>query len=243
MSMPEPVSLPSFDFAQILPPFRFRFPTRMSVLPLAGRKLALVSPVPIDGRMAAAIAELGEVQFLIAPNQLHDRYLAAAVQRYPDAKLLAPPSLRAKRQDLRVHATLDEALPDALAAAVDSVRIDGAPGADEFVFFHRQTRTLVVTDLVFNIVRPEGVFANLLLFCVGCHARLASTRTWHVLVKDPSAAAASVERLLALPFETLVMAHGEIVREDARAKLERALQWFTRARGSASAGAEQTHAL
>src|SRR5688572_33331474 len=106
----QPSRLPVFDYDQVLP-LGFRFPARLSALPLADGKLALVSPVPIDDARAAALAELGSVEYLIAPNLLHHLYLEAAARRYPDARVLAPSRLRDKRPGLRVHAALDHVVP------------------------------------------------------------------------------------------------------------------------------------
>lgn len=236
--------LPVFDYDQVLP-LGFRFPARMSVLPLEPGKLALVSPIPIDDAGAAAIAELGRVEFLIAPNLLHHLYLDAAVRRYPHARVLAPRRLQKKKPALRIDAAIDvgtpePTLPVELAAAVDVVPVGGVPGMDELVFFHRATRTLVVTDLVFHVTQPRGWLAHLTLFLSGCHRRLASSRALRLLVKDRAAARASVERILALPFETLVMAHGEVIEVDARARLERALAWLSPARRTFSVSASGT---
>jgi hypothetical protein len=226
-----PRELPCFDYAQGYPS-KFAVPARMTVLPLAERKLALVSPVPIDDAMADEIAKLGEVALLIAPNLLHHMYLAAAAERYPGARVLAPPGLAAKRPGLRIDGTLDRALPSLLSDSVDVLRIEGAPRVDEFVFFHRAARTLVVTELAFNMVHPRGLLPNVVLFLMGVHGRLAQSRAWRVLVRDRAATAASVSRVLALPFETLVVAHGEIVRHDARAGLAHALRWLAPARAA-----------
>lgn len=226
-----PSRLPVFEYDQVLP-LGFRLPARMTVLPLEGGKLALVSPIPIDDAMAAAIAPLGTVEFLIAPNLLHHLYLDAAIQRHPEARVVAPSRLRAKKPGLLIHAAIDVAaaavpeLPPELAAAVDVVPFQGVPGLDELVLFHRATRTLVVTDLVFHITQPRGWMAHLTLWLVGCHRRLASSRALRLLVKDRAAARFSAERILALPFERLVMAHGEVIERDAHARLERALAWL-----------------
>jgi hypothetical protein len=233
----EPSRLPTFDFDQTLPGIGFRLPARMSVLPLASRELALVSPVPIDDAMAREIDALGEVRYLIAPNLLHHLYLGAASQRYPEARVLAPSGLRAKRPDLRIDGSLDEALPAELAVAVDVVPIHGAPALEEHVFFHRATRTLVATELVFNVLHPRGVTAHVVLFAVGCHGRLAQSRAWRFFVKDRPAASRSVEEVLSLPISTLVVAHGEIVRTDAHAKLAEALRWLRASRRALQASA------
>jgi hypothetical protein len=218
----------SFEHSQRLPG-AFHLGTRMSAVRLAAGKLALISPIPIDDALAATLAGLGEVELLIAPNLLHHLYLEDARRRYPHARVLGPPGLRQKRPELTLSASLDERLPDELSAALDVVRIAGAPKADEFAFFHRDSRTLIVTDLVFNVLRPRGLVANLVLFLEGVRGRLAPSPAWRFMVKDRALARASVERLLELPFETLVMAHGEIVREDARARLAHALRWMRKA--------------
>src|SRR5688572_1017279 len=233
MSVP---SLPTFDHTQRLA-LGIRFPARMTVLPLGGDRLALVSPIPIDDAGAAAIARLGEVAFLIAPNLMHHLHLGDAARRYPAARVLAPRGLGAKRPDLRVDVPLDGALPSELSQAVDVLRLEGAPRLDEFVFHHRATRSLVVTELVFNIRRPPGWLAHVLLAVSGTRGRLASSRLWRALVDDRQRFAASLERVLALPFETLVVAHGELVTENARAQLEQALRWVLPARGVVAAAA------
>jgi hypothetical protein len=87
-------------------------------------------------------------------------------------------------------------------------------------------RTLVVTDVVFNVLRPQGLVANVLLFLVGCRGRLAQSRAWRLFVKDRAAAAASARAVLGLRFDALIPAHGEVVLADARDRLEVALAWM-----------------
>ena len=229
-----PSRLPVFDYDQVLP-LGFQFPARMTLLPLEAGQVALVSPIPIDDTLARSIAELGEVAFLIAPNLLHHLYLDAAIQRYPQARVVAPSRLREKKPNLHIHAPLDftldpasleRTIPPELAAAVDVVALQGTPAMDELVFFHRATRTLVVTDLVFHVTEPRGWMAHLTFFVVGCYRRLAASRVQRLVIKDRTAARASVDRILALPFERLVMAHGEGIEHDAHPRLEQAMAWL-----------------
>src|SRR5688500_11961837 len=91
----------SYEYEQTRSALGFGLPARMTVLPLSPSRLAIISPIPIDDALAQRIAALGEVAFLIAPNLLHHLYLAAASARYPQAQVLAPPGMRAKRPDLR----------------------------------------------------------------------------------------------------------------------------------------------
>jgi hypothetical protein len=222
------MELATFETAQVIRglPGGFHFPARMTALELRPGELALISPIPIDDALAQRIAELGKVSYLLAPNLHHHLYLAAASARYPEAAVLAPPGLASKRPELRISGALDRELPAALRGALEVIRLEGAPGIDEHAFYHRATATLVVTDLVFNVERPRGFWAHLILWLTGCHGHLAATRTWRLLVKDRAALGRSLQRLLELPLRTLVMAHGEIVRDDAHARLREALRYW-----------------
>jgi hypothetical protein len=199
-------------------------PAKMAVLPLAPGELALVSPVPIDAELAARIDVLGRVRFLVAPNLYHHLYLADAVARYPEAALLAPPGLEAKRPELRVSATLDGPLPAAFTDHVEVVRLEGAPSIGEHLLFHRASRTLVVTDLVFHVRTPKGLAARLVLTLMGTRGRLAASRMWSFATKDRDAMRESLARVLALPFTRVIVAHGEDLDVDAKPRLEAALR-------------------
>lgn len=224
--MEETATISTVPYAQVIRglPGGFHFPTRMTIVQLAAGELALISPVPIDEPLFRHLAGLGRVRFLIAPNLLHHLYLGEAARRYPEAKIIAPPGLAKKRPDLRIDHALDAELPAALAQRIEVVRIEGAPSLDEYALFERTSGTLILTDMVFNVREPRGFWANLILRVVGCHGRLAQSRVVRALFKDRAAAARSVERILALPIRSLVVAHGETVAEGAREALAQALR-------------------
>jgi hypothetical protein len=97
----------------------------------------------------------------------------------------------------------------------------GAPRAAETVFFHTATRSLVCTDFLFHVTRPENLRTRFVLALMGeGGGRLAASRAWRFLVKDRAAAARAVVQILEWPIERIVMAHGEIVERDGRAALD-----------------------
>ena len=196
------------------PPQRLPFPGADDRLAALRRHHRAGVAHPNVGRqsddLAAKVAALGEVKFLIAPNRMHHLYLVDARARWPAAALLAPAALAEKKPGLRVDHTLEEGLPSEFAGSVRALRIDGAPKLDEFVFFHEGTRTLVVGDLVFNVTRPEGFVANVALLAVSFLA-LAQSRAWRFFVADRAAAATSARALVAIKPESLGMAHGAAI--------------------------------
>lgn len=205
-------------------PGGMRLPARSTIVRLSGDRLVVHSPLPMDDATARAVDALGDVSFIVAPSCLHHMNAAKAAARWPKAQVLGAPSLAKKLG----------ALPfDRLPSAGELVggellvrRIDGVPGVDEHVFFHPKSRTLVVTDLVFNVHACPGFAMPLVLRLVGAWKKLAQSRAWRFQTNDRASAAASIADVLAWDFDRLVMAHGEIVETDARAELAPALRWL-----------------
>ncbi len=197
-------------------------PLRMTVL-RSGDGLALVSPIAIDDEVAAGLAELGEVHMLLAPNLMHHTHLAAAAERYPKARLLGPAGLVKKRPDLKFDGELETSQ---LSEDIDAVLVAGAPKLSEVVFLHRSSRTLVVTDLVFNIAEASGMSWFFLAMVSRALGRVEQSRLLRWLTKDRAAAGRSVETILALPFDCVVPAHGDVIRTDAQAQLRAGLWWM-----------------
>ena len=94
----------------------------------------------------------------------------------------------------------------------------------ESVFMHQASRTLIVTDLAFNIEDPLGFGAWLILSIFGTHGRFAVSRLYTKLIKDRARFEASLARLRGLDFDNLVPSHGSILRGNAKAKLTEALR-------------------
>ncbi|HLT39253.1 MAG TPA: DUF4336 domain-containing protein [Enhygromyxa sp.] len=199
-------------------------PARMTVVRLDDG-LWLHSPLPFDDATTNAVRELGEVAHIVAPNCFHHLHVAAAAERFPDASIHAPRGLRAKRPDLRIDADLQsgaERWP-----AMDVIEIDGAPELDEFVFFHRPSGSLIVTDLVFNIHEARGLMLPLVLRMVGAWRRLNQSRIWRRYTKDRSAAAAAVQLVLDHEIRRVIPAHGDVLEApDTREQLAGALAWM-----------------
>jgi hypothetical protein len=197
-------------------------PTRMTVVRLADGSLALISPIPIDDRLAAELMAVGPVSHLIAPSLLHHLHLAPAKARYRDARLLAPPGLAAKEPGM-AFTPPDAANTEIFRGVLAATMIEGAPRVAETVWLHIPSRTLVVTDLVFNIETPGSWKTGLALWLMGTRGRLAQSRLWNFLIADAKAIDASCRRVLELDFDRLIVAHGDVIASGAKARLAGAM--------------------
>lgn len=207
-------------------PGRIHFPLRMTAMVLDKGEVVLHSPIAITDELAVALDQLGTVAHILAPNLMHHLYLAPALERWPKAKLYAAPGLAAKCPNLPIAQTLGDQVPAAWGHEIDQVLLAGMPKVNEVLFFHRPSASLLVTDLVFNLHRPPNWLTALILRMVGAHKRLAQSRVERLLTKDRDAARAALARVMDWPFERVIMAHGDIVDRDAKARMAEAWQWM-----------------
>src|SRR3990172_8415666 len=195
-------------------------PVRMTVLRLADRQLILHSPVPISSELREELDALGPVGFIVVP-QAHGRFAAQVSQIYPSAQLLAAPSAPWRRKSLSFHALLADQPPAGWTGQVESLLMLGFR-LHEVVLFHRSSRTLVLSDLCFNIQRSSSRVARLFFRANGMWQRFAPSRMTRQLVSDRAAFRRSLEHVLRWDFERIVPGHGDISEHGGPAALRAA---------------------
>jgi hypothetical protein len=198
----------------------------MTVLRLTDGTLLVHSPIALTPERRAAVDALGTVAHLYSPNTYHHLRIGDWAQAYPSARVHASPGLAKKRPDLRIDRMHGSTPEPAFAGVVDEIRIEGFR-MQETVLLHRPSRTLVVADLVHNIGRPAHAWTALYTTVMGFYDRVALSRMIRLAAfPDRVAARRSVDLVLALPFERIVVGHGEPLLENARAQLEAACAWL-----------------
>jgi hypothetical protein len=204
-----------------------------------GGGVVLISPGPLDDDATAAIAALGPVRAIVAPNLMHDLFLPAAMARFPGAPLYAHAALAA-RHGLTVagHGLTVAGPPRAVAdAALVAIDVGGMPKLQETLFVHRPSRTLVATDLVFNLRAPAPWFTRTFMRCNGGFDRFGPTRICRSLVKDRAAVRTAVERALDENFDRVVVAHGQVLPSGGREALRAGFAWLLDAAAPAAPAA------
>ena len=146
------------------------------------------------------------------------------MKRWPSAQCHVAPGLTQKRKDLGFHAELSDE-PDAhWAADLEQILIAGAPKVNEVAFYHRSTRSLLLVDLVFNM-ESKNLLESLFLRINGS-VGLGTSRLMRFMLKDLEATRASVEQILDWDFDRVIMAHGEILEQDAKSSLRASFDWL-----------------
>ncbi|MEL1250532.1 DUF4336 domain-containing protein [Aurantiacibacter gilvus] len=207
-------------------PFKVPFPTRMTVVRLAGGGLWLHSPIAPDEGLFAALQDLGEVRYLVAPNSIHYWYMADWIERYPHAETLAVPDLDEKaKRPFRIDRKLEM---DARFDWQDEIDWLLVPGTvfSEAVFFVKSARLLVLVDLIENF-EPLRVRNRLQRWAIQLFHANGSLPYDARLTFRPKMdmVRQQIGRMLDWPVEAVTMTHGKPYTENASAELRRAFKW------------------
>ena len=194
------------------------FPRRMTIVRHTSGALAIHSAIRLhDADYARIVDPLGRVDLILVPNSLHSDEARYYAERYPRATVLVPAAARAKcaAKLPRVDGAYD-AWPSAWADELEALQVEGTR-MSEALFWHRPSRTLITTDLVFHFVDELSGFSRALMKWNGAVQTVGPTRIFRwFFLRDRAAFARSLQPLKSWDFERIVMSHGTIVDQDGK---------------------------
>ncbi len=191
-----------------------RLGVRMTIARLPAGGLWLHSPVPLSEEVRAALRDLGQVAHVVAPSKVHHLFVADALAAFPEAMLHCAPGLGRKVPALAAGAELGPVPEPAWAGVLEQEVLGGVPYMNEVVFFHRPSRSLIVTDLLFNIGESSHAWTRLYLRGMGAYGAPRQSRMVRLCCRDRRALGESVDRILGWPFERIVVTHGAPIETD-----------------------------
>jgi hypothetical protein len=206
----------------------FRYPTRMAIVRLTDGTVWVWSPIALTPDLERAVDTIGPVRHIVSPNKIHHLFLKEWSDRWPDARLHAPPGLAARKPELHFDSELGDESDPAWTADIDQTIFHGSFVLEEVVFFHRRSRTAIFCDLVQRhdsslatgwkglVMRLDGL--------VGEHG--STPREWRATFLRRRLAREARAEVLAWEPERLVIAHGACAPTNATQILSRALAWI-----------------
>jgi len=151
------------------------FTTRMTVVKLSNGSLWVDSPVSVLFDTLKRITELGPVRYLVAATPRHVWRLEGWHRLFPEAQLWVPRTspLTLKKGHLPFTGILRDAPHPDWADDFDQLAFKGNPLIEEVLFFHRESRTVILDDLiqVHSIVKGKPL-RNALAKLVVCQPKI-----------------------------------------------------------------------
>ncbi|MDB5038432.1 MAG: hypothetical protein JWQ35_1960 [Bacteriovoracaceae bacterium] len=200
--------------------------SRMIICRLPNNQLWIWSPIQIDQQLKTEIDSLGDVAYVVAPNRYHHLFLSSVREFFPNALFYCAPGLEIKRKDVRFDGTLNSEVLHPWSSSFDQINLKGSHSYNEVIFFHKESKTLIVTDLIFNMKKVKPIFGKLFFFFYGVLGRPASSILIKYILRNRSHTRDVVNIILQWKFEQVIMAHGEMINENAKDSFKQAVGWI-----------------
>ena len=208
--------------------YGFPYPTRMAVARLSDGSAWVWSPVALTDDIIEFMDTFESVGHIVSPNKIHHLFLAQWHDQWPDARMYAPPGLAQRKPELQFDAELGDTPDPAWATDIDQVIFRGSLAMEEVVFFHRESRTAIVCDLIQR--HPEATMTGwkgMLMRMDSLAGKNGSTpREWRASFLRRGKTRAAREKVLSWKPERLLIAHGECAKSGAAEIIDKALRWI-----------------
>ncbi len=206
----------------------FAYPTRMAVIRLANGDLFVWSPIALNDALRAAVDALGRVAHIVSPNKIHHLFMGEWKHAYPQARMYASPGLPARRRDLTFDAVLGDAPEPPWKDDIDQVALIGNLFLTEIIFFHRASRTALVTDYLQNFRRDwfKGWRGLVARWDGLVQPQSSAPRELRLAYWNRRKGRRALARILAWEPEKLVIAHGDLVHSQGAAFIRHGFRWL-----------------
>ena len=201
--------------------------TRMTVIKMKNNSLFLHSPTKFTHVLKNILDELGKVSIIVCPNKLHHLYINSYVENYPKAKLYAAPGLEKKRKDIQFKGTLEDKPDQEWSEEIDQMVFKGCFLIEEVFFFHKETKTLIITDFIQSIHSYHNLFERIMGRVGGIFENPSPPRDLRLLMRlDRQTARNSINRVKQWDFEKIIIAHGQLITKNAQSVFNKAFDWI-----------------
>jgi len=200
---------------------------RMTIIRLHEGGLFLHSPAKLTPELSKVLMTIGNVKYIIAPNSYHHLFVGPYLQQFAQAEFWTVPQVVAKRPDL-AHADI-HLLPTAAAAFVGGEImlevVHGRAGFSEGVFLHTPSKTLIVSDLLFNLP-DKGLGGFIAKYIVGGASPPRVSRFGRFAIGRESPARVSIHKIINWDFDRIILAHGEVIDHEGPAIMKEAFNYL-----------------
>ena len=208
--------------------------TRMTVIRFNPNKLMVISPIHVGETIVHQLNQLGEVAYIVAPNLYHHLFVARFKQIYSDAELCATSGLKQKIPDLPIDKIFNSEGAFQGLDGIETVEVIGFNTLDmagysplnEWVFFHVESKTLIITDLAYYFDESSSPVMQLAAKLFGGYQQLRPSFMEKIATRDKVQVKQSIQKILAWDFERVIMAHGSILEQNAKQQFKQGYEWF-----------------
>ncbi len=189
------------------------FNRTVTVVRLDGVNVLVHSTAPFTEEDYRFFHSLGSQVHFAEATCLHDTYTKQVLQNPAVERIYAPENFPIKDSRIRPLAELETALGE----AVEMIPLRGMPKINEVEFFDTRHGILIIADLLFNFAPHSTAWTKgVLRIFSGISVFPDMSRLFRMMIKDRNAFRKSVGQLKNLEFDKLVVAHNQVITEEAK---------------------------
>lgn len=198
---------------------------RMTIIK-CGSELFIHSCIKLEETTLSTLTQLGHIRWILVPNFYHMKDVLWYSQQFPDADIIATTPLLKKLYSIGIKKA--QVLPDYCSESLlthITFKIMESVKHTEIECFHDASKTLILTDLIFNLDSHKMGLIGKLFHRINQSDRLGITRlfkTFFMLNRD--ILKEELHELMGLNFTTIIMSHGTIITDHAKEKLSDILE-------------------
>jgi len=205
------------------------FSTRMTVVRLNGRDLFIHSPTPLADSLRASIDAIGMPRWIIGPNRIHYWWVPDWRSAYPGAAVYLAPRIKeqAKGRIDFAFKPLESRDGYPWDDTIATLPISGRY-MTEVEFFHRPSRTLILTDLIENFEPQKlpSMWLRWLIRWAGvAHPNGGIPKDLRLTFAGRPELREAVRTMVGWQPERIILAHGKWYERDGTRELTRAFKW------------------
>jgi hypothetical protein len=205
------------------------YTTRMTIVRLNNGEMWIHSPGKINDGLIGEIQALGNIGYLISPNKIHHLFIQDWAALFPSAKVYSSPGLEEKRKDIAFDHALSDTAEVAWKYEIDQLIFKGSKVMEEVVFFHKESKTLILTDLVENF-HPDHFkgLRKVLARITGIISPNGRTPLdWRVsFIFNKAKARVCLQKIINWNPKRIIISHGECIEHDAITFLKKSFSWL-----------------
>lgn len=181
------------------------FPAK-TIIVRGEKNIYIISPKDLNKEECKFLVDSNKNLIFISPNNVHNIHLKTMKDKFPNAEFYGP-KRSAKQSGVNLEKTSNLKAHNELIP----IFIDGCKTLSETCFYHEQSKTLIATDLLFNMHHKMNFASRMAFIMAGAYHKLNMSRLIRVSRNDKKAFRNSLEKLLESPFENMILNHGESI--------------------------------
>jgi hypothetical protein len=186
--------------------------------------LLVHSPVGLTKAVGDSIKSIGTPRFIIAPNLFHHLHVNDYLANFSNCKLYTAPGLIKRRPDLKDAEVIEDNKEYLWSDEIDHFVFRGGRMFIEVIFYHKKSKTLILTDFAFNIHDTGSWFSNLLLKASGSLGQFGQTFLEKLLIRDRQALKDAYEKIMQWDFQRISVTHGLQVETNAKEVFKKGIE-------------------